>query len=96
MISRLSLSFISFIRVCFGVVSWGRGLGTCGVLVCPVFPPPCYITKTGGNPGQALASSPPEITLRRAPTHVTKALGDGQYGGIDSSDFQGVGFLEKG
>lgn len=39
-----------------------RGLGACGVLVCPIFSPPCYITKKGGNPGQALPSSPPEIT----------------------------------
>lgn len=67
-----------------------------GCLVCPIFSPPCYITKKGGNPGQALTSSPPEITLRRAPTHVTEALGNGQCRGIDSSVFRGVGFLEMG
>lgn len=93
MILRLSLSFI---LACLGVVSWGRGLGAYGVLVCPIFSPPCYITKKGGNPGQALASSLPEITLRRVPTHVTKVLDNGQCGGIDFSVFQGVGFLEKG
>lgn len=44
-----------------------------GCVACPSFSPLCYLTKRGGNHGQALASSLPEC-LKRAATSVTEGL----------------------
>lgn len=59
---------------CFGVFFFLRGEGVLvGCVACPSFSPPCYLTKRGGNPGQALASSLPKCLKRKA-TSVTEGL----------------------
>lgn len=73
LLTDLSLSCTGT-RVCFGVFSL-RGEGVLvGCVACPSFSPPCYLTKRGGNPGQALASSLPKC-LKRAATSDRRAVG---------------------